>query len=217
MLRVGALALLALLLAGAAALWHLNYNDGVDIHDQAAPAGDRTALIARGAYLARTGNCLACHTARGGDAGGGGLPIATSFGTLYSSNLTPDPEHGIGHWSATAFWRALHHGRSADGRLLYPAFPYTHTTLLTREDSDALFSYFHSLPPSRQEVPSSALQHAAVAVDILCTPMATDPSRRVAPTGTAAPTWYTRSRTARPAMPAATAGAAPTGTASAAA
>lgn len=157
-LRVGALALLALLLAAAAALWHLNYNDGVDIHDQAAPAGDRAALIARGAYLARTGNCLACHTARGGDAGGGGLPIATSFGTLYSSNLTPDPEHGIGHWSATAFWRALHHGRSADGRLLYPAFPYTHTTLLTREDSDALFSYLHSLPPSRQEVPAHQLR-----------------------------------------------------------
>ncbi len=152
-----ALTLLSLLLA-AGLLWHLNYNDGVDVLDTSAPAGDAAALADRGAYLARTGNCLACHTARGGAPGAGGLALATPYGTLHTSNLTPDPETGIGRWSAAAFWRALHHGRSADGRLLYPAFPYTHATLLTRADSDALFSYFRSLPPAHREVPAHELR-----------------------------------------------------------
>ena len=151
-------ALLLALLLGGAALWHLNTNDGVDVADLAGPAGDATARIERGAYLARTGNCLACHTARGSAPGGGGLALATPYGTLYSSNLTPDADAGIGRWSAAAFWRALHHGRSADGRLLYPAFPYTHTTLLTRADADALFSYFRSLPPSPLPVPPHQLR-----------------------------------------------------------
>ncbi|MBK6866380.1 MAG: c-type cytochrome [Burkholderiales bacterium] len=149
--------LLALLLGGGA-LWLINFNDGVDIADTRAPAGDTADRIERGAYLARTGNCLACHTARGGAPGAGGLALATPYGTLYTSNLTPDDEAGIGRWSAAAFWRALHHGRSADGRLLYPAFPYTHTTLLTRADADALFSYFRSLPASPLPVPEHELR-----------------------------------------------------------
>lgn len=152
-----ALALLALLLA-AGLLWHLNYNDGIDVDDGTQPSGDAAALIERGAYLARTGNCLACHTARGGAPGAGGLALATPYGTLHSSNLTPDPQTGIGRWSAAAFWRALHRGRSANGRLLYPAFPYTHTTLLSRVDADALFSYFRSLPPVHQQVPAHELR-----------------------------------------------------------
>ncbi len=152
-----ALTLLALALA-AGMLWHLNYNDGVDISRATASRDDATTRIERGAYLARTGNCLACHTARGGAPGAGGLALATPYGTLYTSNLTPDPGTGIGAWSAAAFWRALHHGRSADGRLLYPAFPYTHTTLLTRADADALFSYFRSLPAVHQEVPRHELR-----------------------------------------------------------
>ena len=101
--------------------------------------------IERGAYLARAGNCASCHTARGGKPYAGGVGIATPFGTVFSSNLTPDNANGMGLWSATDFWRALHNGRSRDGRLLYPAFPYTSYTLVTREDSDALFAYFKSL------------------------------------------------------------------------
>ena len=147
--RRALLALGALALAVAAVLWHVNYNDGVDVTGPA-PAASDSATVQRGAYLARVGNCLACHTARGGLPAAGGRAIASPFGTVYTSNLTPDADTGIGHWSAAAFWRALHHGRSADGRLLNPVFPYTHTTLLTRADSDALLAYFRSLPPHRQ-------------------------------------------------------------------
>jgi mono/diheme cytochrome c family protein len=91
-------------------------------------------------------NCAACHTARGAPPYAGGRGIETPFGTVYASNLTPDAETGIGRWSAGHFWRALHEGRSRDGHLLYPAFPYTNYTLVTREDSDAIFAYLRTLP-----------------------------------------------------------------------
>ncbi|MDP2264018.1 MAG: cytochrome c [Hydrogenophaga sp.] len=107
-------------------------------------------LVERGAYLARAGNCAACHTARGGPAYAGGEAIATPFGRAYGGNLTPDPQHGIGLWSADAFWRALHEGRSRDGRLLNPVFPYDSFTHITREDSDALYAFLRSLPPVAQ-------------------------------------------------------------------
>lgn len=150
------LALLALL--GAGVLWRLNFNDGIDI-DQAVPAGPADAdVIARGAYLARIGNCLACHTAPGGVPGAGGRAVPTEFGTVFAGNLTPDDATGIGRWSANAFWRALHHGRSADGRLLVPVFPYTHTTLLARDDVDALYAYFRSLPATHATVPAHELR-----------------------------------------------------------
>ena len=105
------------------------------------------ATLERGAYLARAGNCMACHTERGGQPYAGGRAIDTPFGTVYASNLTPDPETGLGRWSASAFRRALHEGRSRDGRLLYPVFPYTHTTLVSDEDSDALYAFLRSVPP----------------------------------------------------------------------
>lgn len=107
-------------------------------------------LVARGAYLARAGNCMACHTARGGEPYAGGRGIDTPFGTVYSSNLTPDADTGLGRWSEPQFWRAMHHGRSADGRLLVPAFPYTSTTQVSRADSDALYAYLRSVPAVRQ-------------------------------------------------------------------
>ena len=108
------------------------------------------AQIAQGAYLARAGNCMACHTARGGQPYAGGRGIDTPFGTVYSSNLTPDADTGLGRWSQAEFWRAMHHGRSADGRLLVPAFPYTSTTRVSRADANALYAYLHSLPPVAQ-------------------------------------------------------------------
>ena len=153
-------ALAALLVAATAWLWWVNFGDGVDISaPEAASTGTaNTELIARGAYLASAGNCMACHTARGAVPGAGGRAIPTPFGTLYTSNLTPDPDTGIGRWTAAAFWRALHHGRGADGRLLYPAFPYTHTTALTREDANALFAHFRSLPAVQAHVPRHELR-----------------------------------------------------------
>ncbi|MFC4932187.1 c-type cytochrome [Massilia sp. GCM10023247] len=106
--------------------------------------------IARGAYLARAGDCMACHTTRGGAPYAGGRAFDTPFGRLHAPNITPEPSTGIGLWSADDFWRALHNGKSRDGRLLYPAFPYTNYTRVTRADSDALFAYMKSLPPVRQ-------------------------------------------------------------------
>ncbi|OUM03401.1 c-type cytochrome [Variovorax sp. JS1663] len=103
-------------------------------------------LVERGRYLALAGNCAGCHTARGGAAYAGGVGIATPFGTVVASNLTPHDEAGIGRWSAAHFWRALHNGRSKDGRLLYPAFPYPSFTHITREDSDAIYAYLRTVP-----------------------------------------------------------------------
>jgi mono/diheme cytochrome c family protein len=135
----------------------------------AALAAPDPQLVERGAYLARAGNCAACHTARGGPAYAGGEAIATPFGRAFGGNLTPDPQHGIGLWSADAFWRALHEGRSRDGRLLNPAFPYDSFTHLTREDSDALYAFLRSLPPVAQPSTPQGLrfpfnQQAALAV-----------------------------------------------------
>jgi mono/diheme cytochrome c family protein len=106
--------------------------------------------IARGAYLARAGDCMACHTARGGTPYAGGRALATPFGTVYAPNITPDEATGIGAWTADDFWHALHNGVGRDGRLLYPAFPYTNTTKVTRDDADALYAYLRSLAPVRQ-------------------------------------------------------------------
>lgn len=104
----------------------------------------------RGAYLAQVGNCAGCHTVRGGKPYAGGLGVDTPFGAVYASNLTPDTSTGIGNWTRADFWRAMHHGKSKDGRLLYPAFPYTSYTLVTRDDADALFAYLKSLPAVNQ-------------------------------------------------------------------
>ena len=120
-------------------------------HDGATPvpriAADISDPVARGAYLARAANCRGCHSARGDEPYAGGRQIPTPFGTFRSPNITPDPETGIGSWSDSDFWHALHDGRRPDGAPLYPAFPYTHYTRLDRQDSDALFAYLRSLPP----------------------------------------------------------------------
>lgn len=140
------LTLALLVLALGALVWALNVRGEVDVTTPVASAAPSDSLIARGAYLARAGNCQTCHTAQGGQPYAGGLGIATPFGTVFTSNLTPDNKTGIGMWSSSHFWRAMHNGRSKDGRLLYPAFPYTSYTQVTREDSDAIFAYLGSLP-----------------------------------------------------------------------
>ncbi|MBX3608297.1 MAG: c-type cytochrome [Hydrogenophaga sp.] len=104
------------------------------------------ALVERGRLLASAGNCMACHTARAGAPWAGGHAVQTRFGAIVSSNLTPHTS-GLGDWTAAQFHRALHQGQSHDGRLLYPAFPYLHTTRLPRSDTDALFVYLRTLPP----------------------------------------------------------------------
>lgn len=103
--------------------------------------------IQRGKYLAQAGDCIACHTKHDGPPFAGGLPIVTPFGTIYSPNITPDPEYGIGNWSAGDFYRMMHTGRSKDGTLLYPAMPFPAYTKVTRKDSDAIFAYLSSIQP----------------------------------------------------------------------
>ncbi|MFS2137889.1 c-type cytochrome [Duganella sp. Dugasp56] len=106
--------------------------------------------VARGAYLAKAGDCMACHTTRGGQPYAGGRALQTPFGNVISPNITSDAATGIGSWSADDFWRALHNGKSKDGRMLYPAFPYTNYTRITRDDADALYAYFKSVPAVSQ-------------------------------------------------------------------
>ncbi|ARO88307.1 alcohol dehydrogenase [Nitrosospira lacus] len=112
---------------------------------------------AKGAYLAQAGNCMGCHTAQDGRPYAGGHILATSIGTFITPNITPDPETGIGQWTEQDFWRALHDGKARDGSPLYPAFPYTDYTKVTREDADAIFAYLQSLPPVSQRNPPSRI------------------------------------------------------------
>ena len=101
----------------------------------------------RGRYLAIAGNCISCHTAEGGERFAGGLAFETPFGRIYSTNITPDPETGIGNWTAEQFARAVREGVRPDGAHLYPAFPYTAYTRLSDEDVAALYAYFKTLKP----------------------------------------------------------------------
>jgi len=114
----GAGATLLILLA-ATALVALNRLDELPLPErEAAAAPASPGLIAQGEYLVRVGNCMSCHTQPGGPAFAGGRAIATPFGSVYAPNLTPDDATGLGRWSAAEFWRAMHNGRSRDGRLL---------------------------------------------------------------------------------------------------
>lgn len=136
----------------------LNVRGEAPLRPEATRAPATAAQVAQGAYLARVGNCIGCHTAPGGPALAGGRAVTTPFGTLYSPNLTPDPVTGLGAWTSDEFWRALHHGRSRDGRLLYPAFPYPQFTHVTREDADALLAYLRSVPAVVQPLRPHALR-----------------------------------------------------------
>jgi cytochrome c553 len=123
----------------------------VDAHDlRGAEAKPDASLIAKGEYLARAGDCIACHTAPEGKLFAGGLSMPTPFGTLYTSNITPDRETGIGTWTGDQFYATMHLGRFPDGGLLYPAMPFGSYTKVTRADSDAIFAYLQTIPPVRQ-------------------------------------------------------------------
>ena len=115
------------------------------------------ATLERGRELAALGNCVTCHTSAQGKPNAGGLGIQTPFGTVYSTNLTPDPQTGIGLWSQQAFNRAMREGISRDGHHLYPAFPYTSFTRTTDEDLTALYGWLMSQEPVRQATPETKL------------------------------------------------------------
>ncbi len=114
-------------------------------------------LVRRGAQLAAAGDCNACHTAPSGRAFAGGRALPTPFGTIYSTNITPDPDTGIGQWPEEAFRRALAEGVDREGRQLYPAFPYDHFTLLTHEDVSALYAFFMTREPVNATAPENEI------------------------------------------------------------
>jgi len=124
----------------------------------AGPPDQTAAVIARGEYLATAADCGACHTAPDGKPFAGGLPISTPLGTIYSTNITPSPEFGIGHYTEEEFSRALRRGVRRDGANLYPAMPYTSYAIFTEDDAHALYVYFtQAVKPVDQRAPPTAL------------------------------------------------------------
>ena len=148
---IGGLAAVVVVAGGAFVAWRFLDRDP---EIRAADVKATPELIARGEYLVRMADCAACHNAPGGKPLTGGVAFNLPFGTIYSTNITPDKETGIGAWSDDDFVRALHQGVAKDGSHLYPAFPYSSYTGLSRDDAVAMKAYLFSLPgvraPARQ-------------------------------------------------------------------
>ena len=117
------------------------------------PSTYSAATIARGQQLAALGDCAVCHTQANGAINAGGRAIETPFGIIYSTNITPDPETGIGAWSYPAFERAMREGIHRDGKHLYPAFPYNHFAKTTDADLQALYAYLMAQPAVKSVSP----------------------------------------------------------------
>lgn len=157
-IRAALLALLALVIVVPLAVYAYQAMQHPDRAYPSQPVADQAAQLQRGAYLARVGDCMACHTTRGGQPYAGGRGIATPFGEVVSPNITPDTQTGIGAWSADDFWRAMHNGRGRDGRFLYPVFPYPSYTKVNREDSDAIYAWLRTVPAVQQQSREHALR-----------------------------------------------------------
>jgi mono/diheme cytochrome c family protein len=150
--------LVVLVIAAIVAFFALAWHPAIaSVAPPAATSFDR-AQVQRGEQLALLGDCTSCHSSRTGPAYAGGVGLETSFGTIYSTNITPDAGTGIGGWSLEAFRRALREGVSRDGHLLYPAFPYNHFTHLTDDDIAALYAFFMTRTPAQAHAPANHLR-----------------------------------------------------------
>jgi mono/diheme cytochrome c family protein len=145
--RIIASVVAGVLVIGSAAAFAIAWRPAIAAIDPPAPGAFDPALIKRGRDLAAIGNCNDCHTVRGGKNFAGGLPVPTPFGTIYSSNITPDAETGIGRWPEAAFRRAMRSGVDREGQHLYPTFPYDHFTNVSDEDDQALYAYLMTRQP----------------------------------------------------------------------
>src|SRR5580698_3506244 len=145
--RIIASVLAVLAMGGAVVAFAIAWRPSMAAIEPPAPASFDPALVKHGRDLASIGNCNDCHTVRGGKAFAGGLPVPTPFGTIYSPNITPDAETGIGRWPEAAFRRAMRSGVDRDGRHLYPTFPYDHFTNVSDEDDRALYAYLMTRQP----------------------------------------------------------------------
>jgi mono/diheme cytochrome c family protein len=154
--------------AGAIALGFLGLTGGLAQAQDAAPAATpapapaaplsaEDALIAKGKYLATAGDCISCHTRPEGEEFAGGLPLKTPFGTIYTANITPDKDTGIGNWTEEQLARAMREGIADDGSHLYPGFPYTAYTKVTDEDVHAIYAYLKSLKPVAYTPPKNEM------------------------------------------------------------
>ncbi|QIL78530.1 c-type cytochrome [Diaphorobacter sp. HDW4A] len=148
------LALLIIVIGGFFALTH---QPAIEPAAQPAAGSFAPQQIEKGKLLAAMGDCAVCHTAPGGTKNTGGLPIASPFGTIYTTNITPDADTGIGGWSYEAFERAMRHGVNRDGQYLYPAFPYTSFTHVTDKDMKSLYAYLMTQPAVKHQPPKTAL------------------------------------------------------------
>jgi mono/diheme cytochrome c family protein len=115
-------------------------------------AGAQPTQVQRGEYLARAGDCVSCHTAQGVTAFAGGDRLNTPFGYMLAPNITPDPDTGIGRWSADEFYRALHDGVNRRGQDMYPTMPYDFYTKVSRDDIDAIFAYLKTVQPVKSAI-----------------------------------------------------------------
>jgi mono/diheme cytochrome c family protein len=143
LISVGAIGVVAAISAACFFFWPASI-EAVQATD-AQPTG--TALVAKGEYLTEAADCAACHTVPGGEPFAGGRAFKLPFGTIYSTNITPDQETGIGRWSDAQFVRALHRGIGRNGEDLYPALPYTAYALLSTDDVLAIRAYLSTLRP----------------------------------------------------------------------
>ncbi len=147
----------ALLAGGALAAFVVAWRPAMGMIDPPKSQSFDASLVKRGRELAAIGNCNDCHTVRGGKNFAGGLAVPTPFGAIYSSNITPDAETGIGRWSEAAFQRAMRFGVDREGRHLYPTFPYDHFTNVSDGDNRALYAFLMSREPVRAVAPENRL------------------------------------------------------------
>jgi mono/diheme cytochrome c family protein len=168
LLFVGAQTLIVCVIGAVAAGWAANQTSPLPAHPSTAVTavsfltapiadGPNAAILRHGQDLMRAGDCVSCHMREGGEPLAGGLGLKTPFGVIFSSNITPDPETGIGRWTAAEFYRAMHDGQGARAEHLYPAFPYPWFRRMSREDVDALFDFIKTTPPVHYTPPSDDL------------------------------------------------------------
>ena len=144
-------------LAGLGVAIGIMYEPSITPVEPPSPASFDPQLVRAGARVVALGDCVVCHTAKDGKPFAGGLPLATPFGTIYATNITPDPDTGIGRWSQDAFARALRRGIARDGHQLYPAFPYIHFTRISDHDIAAAYAYLMTREPVDASTPANDL------------------------------------------------------------
>jgi mono/diheme cytochrome c family protein len=157
LIRRIALAMLAAVVLGLLGFFLLAWRPAIAPIEPPTATRFPAEAVAKGAALSAAGHCVACHTRPGGEPFAGGYGLNTPFGIIYGTNITPDPDTGIGRWSPEAFARAMREGVSRDGSHLFPAFPYYAFTRLYDDDVKALYAYLMTRPPVRATVPANTI------------------------------------------------------------